>query len=105
VAARAPLARGLDLTHARGAWAAAARARDELRATGARPRRPMTTGVAALTASERRVAMLAAEGRTNAQLAQELFVTVKTVEAHLRNAYRKLGIGGRPELRAALGLD
>jgi DNA-binding CsgD family transcriptional regulator len=47
---------------------------------------------------------MAAQGLTNAEVAQELFITTKTVEAHLGRAYRKLGIAGRPELRAALGL-
>jgi DNA-binding CsgD family transcriptional regulator len=103
VAARAPLARALEIAHTRGAWAATARAREELVAAGARPRRPVTTGVDALTAAERRVATVAAADRTNAEVAQELFITVKTVEAHLGNVYRKLGISGRPQLRDALG--
>jgi DNA-binding NarL/FixJ family response regulator len=59
--------------------------------------------VDSLTASERRVAELAAEGRTNKEIAQALFVTLKTVELHLSHAYRKLGIRSRRELRAALG--
>ena len=42
------------------------------------------------------------EGRTNRQIAQELFVTMKTVEMHLSNAYRKLDIGSRGQLEAAL---
>lgn len=52
-----------------------------------------------LTAAERRVADLAAEGLTNREIAQALFVTVKTVEWHLRNTYVKLEIGSRQELR------
>ena len=55
-----------------------------------------------LTPSERRVADLAAAGRTNRDIAQELFVTPKTVEVHLSNAYRKLGIRSRRELAGAL---
>ena len=55
-----------------------------------------------LTASERRVADLAAEGRTNKEIAQALYVTLKTVELHLSNAYRKLGIRSRRELGTAL---
>jgi DNA-binding CsgD family transcriptional regulator len=58
--------------------------------------------LAALTASERRVAALAADGQTNREIAQALFVTPKTVELHLRNAYRKLGVGSRRELPAEL---
>lgn len=53
----------------------------------------------ALSAAERRVAKLAAEGMTNREIAQALFVTVKTVEWHLRNTYVKLGIASRRELR------
>jgi DNA-binding NarL/FixJ family response regulator len=58
--------------------------------------------VEALTASERRIATLAAEGLSNPEIAQALFVTKKTVETHLGNAYRKLGIRSRRELGAAL---
>ncbi|MDQ6915415.1 MAG: helix-turn-helix transcriptional regulator, partial [Actinomycetota bacterium] len=83
----------------------AERARDELAAAGARPRRPQISGVESLTASERRTAELAAEGLTNREVAQALFVTVKTVEWHLRNVYVKLGIGSRRELAAALATD
>ena len=57
-----------------------------------------------LTAAERRVAELAAEGLTNREIAQTLFVTVKTVEWHLRNTYVKLRIGSRRDLRG-LALD
>jgi DNA-binding CsgD family transcriptional regulator len=55
-----------------------------------------------LTASERRVADLAAEGRSNPEIAQVLFVTRKTVETHLGRVYRKLDIAGRGELPQAL---
>ena len=65
--------------------------------------RPLAaSGVEALTPSERRVAVLAAEGHTNRDIAQTLFLTVKTVETHLSNAYRKLDIRSRRELAAAL---
>jgi DNA-binding CsgD family transcriptional regulator len=63
---------------------------------------PLATGVAALTPSERRIATLAAEGRSNREIAQALFLTVKTVETHLSNAYRKLDIRSRRELPEAL---
>ena len=75
----------------------------ELRATGARPRRRLTTGAGALTPSERRIAELAAAGQQNREIAEALFVTTATVEYHLRNAYRKLGIASRTQLGAALG--
>jgi DNA-binding CsgD family transcriptional regulator len=84
-------------------WRRAARARDELRAAGARPRRPWRTGVEALTPSELRVARLAAEGRSNREIACELYVTLKAIEGHLARAYAKLGIDGRSELARALG--
>jgi DNA-binding NarL/FixJ family response regulator len=85
-----------------GAGGGAAPARSELYATGARPRTTATGGVGALTASERRVAAFAAEGQSNRDIAQALFVTPKTVEVHLSNAYRKLGIRSRRELAGAL---
>ncbi|MBB4662563.1 AAA family ATPase [Conexibacter arvalis] len=100
--AREPLRRALELAATCGAERLVERIRSELRAAGARPRRAMLSGVAALTPSERRVAGLAAAGRTNRAIAQELFVTPKTIEVHLSNAYRKLGIGSRRELADAL---
>ena len=80
----------------------AERAREELAATGARPRTEMLSGVESLTASELRVAKLAATGLTNREIAQQLFVTMKTVETHLRHCYQKLEIAGRTELQDAL---
>lgn len=106
--ARDQLSAGADLAHRCGAHRLVARAQDELRATGARPRRVATTGAAALTPTERRVADLAAQGRSNADIAQELFVSLKTVETHLTNAYVKLnlsGQGSRRRLAAALDGD
>ena len=101
--AREPLMSARDLAPKLGAVALEARAADELRAAGARVRRGARNGVHALTASERRVANYAAEGMTNRQIAEMLFVTPKAVEFHLANVYRKLDIGGRPELAQALG--
>jgi DNA-binding CsgD family transcriptional regulator len=98
--ARKPLQRALELSLRGGALALSARCHDELIAAGGRPRRAMTTGVEALTPSERRVADLAAEGQTTRQIANALFVTPKTVEFHLRNVYRKLDV---PSSRAELG--
>ncbi|MGD9695223.1 MAG: AAA family ATPase [Thermoleophilia bacterium] len=100
--ARAVLAAAMDEAHACGAALLAERAAQELRASGARPRRHAASGADALTPSERRVAELAARGRTNREIAQHLFVTAATVETHLTRAYRKLGIQGRPGLAAAL---
>jgi DNA-binding CsgD family transcriptional regulator len=82
-AAREPLAEALDLAARCGARPVASRAYDELRATGARPRREWRAGVESLTPSELRVARLAAEGKTNREIALVQYVTVKTVEGHL----------------------
>lgn len=101
-AARDPLARALELAAGCGAGPLAARARDELRAAGARPRRAWRTGVDALTPSELRVARLAADGRSNREIAGELYVTLKAIEGHLARAYAKLGIEGRGRLADAL---
>jgi len=100
--ARGPLGRGLDLAHSCGAVALAGRARGELIATGARPRRAALSGAEALTPAELRTARMAADGLTNRQIAQALFVSSKTVEAHLSHAYGKLGIGTRSALSGAL---
>ncbi|MDQ3729690.1 MAG: AAA family ATPase [Actinomycetota bacterium] len=102
--AREPLRKGLDLALRCGALALAERAETELAASGARPRRLLLTGVDALTPSERRIATMAAEGKTNPQIAQLLFLTRRTVEMHLTNAYRKLDIKSRAELPQKLGL-
>lgn len=59
-------------------------------------------GVASLTASERRVADLAASGASNREIAQHLYVTVKTVEVHLSSVYRKLDLKSRTQLGRAL---
>jgi DNA-binding CsgD family transcriptional regulator len=100
--AREPLRRGLDLAYRSGATPLAERARHELRATGVRPRRPTLSGIESLTPSERRVAELVAGGMSNREAAQALFVTEKTIEAHLGSTYRKLDIHSRTELSAAL---
>ena len=81
--AREQLRHALELATICGATALAARAERELIATGARPRRIALSGVESLTPSERRVAELAAEGPTNREIAQALFVTQRTVEVHL----------------------
>jgi DNA-binding CsgD family transcriptional regulator len=103
--ARELLRRGLDSAHRLGARPLAERAEAELRATGARPRRVVLTGLESLTASERRVAELAAQNLTNREIAQLLFVTARTVEGHLTSVFRKLRISSRDELTAALAGD
>jgi DNA-binding CsgD family transcriptional regulator len=101
-AAREPLRAGLDLAYRSGATRLAERARAELLAAGARPRRGVLTGLEALTASERRVTELAAAGMSNPEIAQALLVTINTVEGHLRHVYQKLSISSRGQLPAAL---
>lgn len=100
--AREPLRKAFELAEVCGARGLAAEVRTELHATGARPRSSALKGPGSLTASEKRVSALAAEGQTNKQIAQSLYVTPKTVEVHLSNAYRKLEIGSRRELAGAL---
>jgi DNA-binding CsgD family transcriptional regulator len=96
--AREPLRRGMELAYRSGAVPLVERARTELAATGARPRTLVFTGLDALTAQERRVADMAAEGLSNPQIAQALFVTRRTVETHLRHAFQKLDVRSREEL-------
>jgi len=103
VEAREMLRRAVDAAHRAGARPLADRAETELRATGARPRRVLLTGLEALTACERRIAELAAQGLTNRQIAQHLFVTARTVEGHLTNVFTKLEVRARNELSVALG--
>jgi DNA-binding CsgD family transcriptional regulator len=96
------LREGMDLASRCGAAAIAARAREELIAGGARPRRDALRGRDALTAGELRVARMAAEGLANREIAQALFITTKTVETHLGNVYSKLSVPGRRALAPAL---
>ena len=92
----------LELAHLCGALRLERRILAALREIGARPRQRRLSGPDALTPSERRVAQMAAGGLSNREIAEALFVTVRTVEFHLVNCYRKLRIGGRHELPTAL---
>ena len=100
--AREQLERGADLAHRCGADVLAARARAELVSVGARPRRVAFSGIGSLTASELRVARLAATGMTNREIAQELIVSVKTISAQLTAIYRKLDVHDRAALAEAM---
>lgn len=100
--AREPLSRALELATRSEMAPLVEQLRTELQATGVRPRTDALSGVGALTASERRVAEAAAAGQSNKDIAQALYVTPKTIEVHLSNAYRKLGIRSRRELEGAL---
>lgn len=101
-ASREPLRAGLDTALECGASRLAERARMELAATGAKPRRDRITGRDALTPSEQRIAQMAVDGLSNREIAQALFVTPKTVENHLGHVYRKLEVSGREELPKAM---
>jgi DNA-binding CsgD family transcriptional regulator len=100
--AREPLRRALEQADRSGMLRLARRAREELRATGGRPRRSALSGPDALTAAEHRVAELAAHGHGNRAIAERLYVTQRTVETHLTHAFQKLNISSRAELAAAL---
>lgn len=100
--AREPLRRALDVAGRIGAHATAANAHAELLASGARPRRAALSGAASLTARERRVARLAADGLSNPEIAQALFITRKTVEKHVGEVLRKLQLDSRQGIAAAL---
>jgi DNA-binding CsgD family transcriptional regulator len=95
-AAKASLEQALGIFERLGAplWVEATSA--ELGRVGLRPAAPV--GVSGITAAEARVAELVAAGRSNREVAGELFMSPKTVEAHLSRIYRKLGVRSRAEL-------
>jgi DNA-binding CsgD family transcriptional regulator len=105
LAATEPLRIALDVANRCGASALEERVRALLLKVGARPRRAAFAGRDALTPRERRLAEMAAEGHTNRQIAEALFITTKTVETHLRHVFEKLAIGSRRDLPEALARD
>jgi DNA-binding CsgD family transcriptional regulator len=96
VLARGPLARALEECEACGAMRLASQARAELEASGGRRRRASSVQ---LSPQELRVAQLAAQGATNAEIASPMFISAKTVEHHLTSVYAKLGVRSRRELK------
>ena len=102
VEARDALRPALADADAAGAVILAQRARRELVATGLRPRHAAIEGAAALTPRQRQICELAAAGKGNRAIAQQLFLSIKTVETHLAAGYRKLGVSTRSELAAEL---
>jgi DNA-binding CsgD family transcriptional regulator len=100
--ARAELAAARDRAERPALAALAMRAEEEQKASGGRPRRARVSGPASLTPSERRIAERARAGASNRQIAAELFLTAKTVEWHMGNVFRKLGVSSRLELAGAL---
>jgi DNA-binding CsgD family transcriptional regulator len=99
-AAREHLRTAAELATWCGAKAAAVAARDMLVSAGGRMRQVTGARTDMLTSRELRVVELAKAGATNREIAEELFVTSRTVEVHLTNVYRKLGIAGRADLPA-----
>jgi len=100
--ARAELRTAYDLLSTMGIEAFAERARRELLATGDTVRKRTAGTVSELTAQEAHIARLAVEGRTNAEIGAQLFLSTRTVEWHLSKIYTKLGAGSRRELRRVL---
>jgi DNA-binding CsgD family transcriptional regulator len=99
---RAPLRAARAAFEARGATAWADMAQRELRATGETPRRRGPAAWDRLTPQELQIAKLAAQGATNAEIGQRLYVSHRTVSTHLQRIFPKLGITSRNQLAAAL---
>jgi DNA-binding CsgD family transcriptional regulator len=101
-AARTQLRSALDIFEPIGAEGFAERARQELRASGETLRARTGAQPEQLTAQELQIALLVARGATNREAAASVFLSPKTVERHLSNAYRKLGVRSRSELARRL---
>jgi len=95
-AARSSLSRALDIFESLGAPLWAERTRSELSRVGG------LSAPGELTATERQIAELVVQGRTNREVADALFVSVKTVEANLSRVYHKTGVRSRRELERAM---
>lgn len=102
--ARAELRTAWEMLNSMGAAAFAARAEGELRATAERAQRGSAAS-AALTSQEAQIATLVAQGASNREVAEQMFISVSTVEYHLRKAFRKLGVSSRAKLVRALERD
>ena len=100
--ARHQLRTAYDLFTAIGAEAFAERACGELLATGEKVRKREIGTYSQLTSQEEHIVRLAREGRTNPEIAAELFISTRTVEWHLRKVFAKLGITSRRDLHSAL---
>jgi DNA-binding CsgD family transcriptional regulator len=101
---RERLREATEIAQRRGAERLEARLGEELRVAGGKPRRRALSGPESLTPAEHRVASVAAAGATNREIGQQLFISMRTVEMHLTNAYRKLGISSRAEIGAAIAV-
>jgi DNA-binding CsgD family transcriptional regulator len=100
---RAPLRAARDTFDALGAGAWAGRARQELRAAGERSGQPAPRALDLLAPQELQIARLAAEGLTNREIGQQLYLSHRTVSSHLYRIFPKLGITSRAELAAVVG--
>jgi ATP/maltotriose-dependent transcriptional regulator MalT len=100
--ARVPLRSSLDTFERLSAEPWARHARAELRASGARPRSHDPSPLSDLTPRELQVALVVADGATNREAASQLFLSPKTVDYHLQNIFRKLGVRSRTELTRRL---
>jgi DNA-binding CsgD family transcriptional regulator len=96
--AREHLRRAADMLEKAGACPLAHRARTELEATGEHAREDRPSGVPELTPQENAVAGLAAQGHTNAEIGSAMFLSVNTVDYHLRKVFQKVGISSRRQL-------
>ncbi|WP_344126122.1 AAA family ATPase [Saccharopolyspora halophila] len=101
--ARKHLRRAIDLATLCGSRPIAENARALAVTAGGRVGQPLRSPVDLLTGSERRVATMAASGTSNREIAEALFVTLRTVETHLTSAYRKLRVSRRADLAIAIG--
>ena len=99
---RPPLREARDAFDAMGCAAWSDQARRELRASGESSRRRDLAARDQLTAQELQIAQLAAQGLSNRDIAQRLYLSHRTISTHLYRVYPKLGITGRGELRSAL---
>jgi DNA-binding CsgD family transcriptional regulator len=99
---RVHLTAALETFERLGARPWATRASNELRATGQTRSRPSVAASEALTPQEHEIAMLAAAGLTNKQIAEQLYLSHRTIGAHLHRVFRKLGVTTRAALRDAL---
>lgn len=101
--ARGHLRTAVDMAIRCGDRTSANEVRSMLRRAGGRMPESSTSRADALTGGERRVASLAASGLSNREIAEALFIAVRTVESHLSNVYRKLGVQTRADLLGQLG--
>ena len=100
--ARAPLREAAEIFNALGQRAYAERALGELRASGETTRRRVPEAWAELTPQELQIAQLAAQGLSNKEIGEQLYISYRTVGTHLYHLFPKLGIASRSQLRDAL---